>query len=101
MIDLTVEIPLTLREASRLPQLRKNGRRPHIASVYRWVTSGCRGVVLESAVVGGSRVTTSESIDRWIAALTAETKPHSQVRTPARRRRDHNRADADLAQAGW
>jgi hypothetical protein len=102
MIDLSSEIPMTLRAACSAPQLRRNGRKPHIASVYRWVTRGCRGIVLESVVCAGSRVTTLEAIDRWIAALTASAGGDpTPVRTPIRRQRDHDRAQANLEEAGW
>jgi hypothetical protein len=104
MIDLTCEQPLTLKAASRLPQLRRNGRPPHIASLYRWVFRGCRGIRLDSVVVAGSRVTTSESVDRWIAALTANANGESAAtatRTPIRRKRDHDRAERNLADDGW
>ena len=101
-INLLVELPLTLREATRLPQLQRDGRRPHIASLYRWVTAGARGIRLESVVVGGARCTTSEAVDRWIAALTAAAAGDAHpTRTPTQRQRDHDRADATLAKNGW
>lgn len=105
MIDLNSEIPVTLRAACDAPQLRRNGRKPHIASMYRWVTRGCRGIVLESLVVAGSRVTTMEAIDRWIASLSANDKVQPAAshnyRTTLRRQRDHARAEAELKKAHW
>jgi hypothetical protein len=101
-IDLTAETPLTLREATKLPQLRRNGRAPHIASIYRWATVGCRGLTLATVVIAGSRCTTSAAIDRWIAALTAAAGGQpTPVRTPVRRRRDHERANETLEKSGW
>jgi len=104
MIDLSVEVPVTLTHAAKLPQLQRNGQRPHVATIFRWATAGCRGVKLEVVNVGGARCTTSEAVDRWIAALTAQDqgKPApSPARTPLRRQRDHERAQRELAEAGW
>jgi hypothetical protein len=105
MIDLEIEKPISLREATKLRPLQKNGRPPHISALYRWCHGGCRGIVLESIVIGGSRCTSVEAIDRWITLLTAKAN-HQPVddqpaRTPTRRQRDHDRADASLAGAGW
>lgn len=102
MIDLSVETPLTLREACALPQLQRNGRKPHLASMYRWVSRGCRGIRLESIVVAGSRCVTAEAVDRWIAQLTAPSSGDTPpLRTPQKRQRDHERADSALAEKGW
>jgi hypothetical protein len=104
MIDLTIEQPLTLREATQLPALARNGRKPHISALYRWCTAGVRGVVLESIVVGGSRCTTAEAVKRWIAALTAAANghaSHAERRTPLRRQREHDRAETELKNAAW
>jgi hypothetical protein len=106
MIDLLNETPITLLRATALPQLRRNGRKPHLASLHRWCSRGCRGIPLESIVVGGARCVTSESVDRWIDALTRQANgqtPHEYIhqRTPLRRQRDSQRASEELAAAGW
>jgi hypothetical protein len=105
MIDLISEKPLTLQAAAKLPQLRRNGRSPHIATIYRWVDRGCRGLKLESVVIGGSRCTTSEAIDRWIAALSAggdtQSAPINVLKTPNQRQREHERSERALDEAGW
>jgi hypothetical protein len=101
-IDLTVEPPLTLREATKLPQLRRNGRRPHIASMHRWAAAGIRGIKLETIVVAGSRCTTSAAVNRWIGALTADANGESlSARTPLMRKRAQRHANDILEKAGW
>jgi hypothetical protein len=100
MIDLLKEQPVTLAKATRMSQLRRDGRSPHVSQLYRWTGRGIRGHVLESVVIGGARCTTSEAVDRWIAALSGEPVTRT-TRTPVRRRQDHDRAERTLAAAGW
>ena len=91
MIDLQAEKPLTLTAAAKLPQLRRNGRSSHIATVYRWAERGCRGIVLESIVIGGSRCTTAEAVDRWIVALTASAGGEpTPIQAPRQRELAHS-----------
>jgi hypothetical protein len=67
MVALLSESLLTLTEASkRLPT------RPHAATIWRWYTHGLRGRRLETAIVGGRRVTSVEALERFVAALTTE-----------------------------
>jgi hypothetical protein len=70
MIDLSRERPITLNAARRLPELSRDGRRPDIASLYRWTGKGLRGIRLESVQIGGSRCTSVEAVRRFINALT-------------------------------
>jgi hypothetical protein len=100
MIDLQIEKPVTIARAMKLPQLSRNGKPPHVAQGYRWCGKGLKGIVLESVVIGGSRCTTSEAVDRWIAALSGYAVTET-TRTPVRRQRDHDRAERTLAAAGW
>lgn len=59
---------LTLSEASEIVP-RVNGRKVHPATVWRWATSGVRGVRLRSRLVGGRRVTTEADIEVFLNAL--------------------------------
>lgn len=71
MIDLNTEAALTLNAARKLPELRRDGKRPDLATLYRWSSPrGCRGVRLETVQIGGSRCTTHEAVRRFIHALT-------------------------------
>jgi hypothetical protein len=47
------------------------GRRPHISTAMRWITRGSRGVVLESHLLGGRRLTTVDAVHRFVHAVTA------------------------------
>ncbi len=100
MIDLQTESALTASAVAKLPQLRRNGRSPHISQVHRWWTCGLKGHRLESIVVAGTRCSTSEAVDRWIAALSGHVVAEAN-RTPVRRARETERAGQELAAAGW
>jgi hypothetical protein len=67
-VNLTTEQSFPLARAADLlePVL---GRRPHYSTLYTWTTKGLRGVRLESVRVGGSIVTSRESLDRFFARL--------------------------------
>lgn len=102
VIDLQIESALTASAVARLPQLRRNGKSPHLSQVHRWWANGLKGHRLESIVVAGTRCSTSEAVDRWIAALSSQGSAGVQhSRTPLRRQRDHERADKLLTSEGW
>jgi hypothetical protein len=91
MIDLLLEQPIPLVEAARECPRRRRGRPTHVSCLYRWTTSGCRGVVLESVQIGGTRCTTREAMARFFEALTFGVDDHQRVRSPSKRQRaaDH------------
>jgi transposase len=44
--------------------------RPHIATVWRWATKGMKnGIKLDTAMIGGKRYTTEESVAKFLEAL--------------------------------
>jgi hypothetical protein len=64
------------------------GRRPHAATVHRWILRGVGGVHLEAVKLGGRWATSVEAVDRFIDRLThAATAPAPQLRPPAAARR--------------
>jgi hypothetical protein len=69
MADLMSEDLVTLRQAAALLPHRR-GRPTAYSTVWRWATRGARGVVLETVVLGGGRVTSRQAISRFAAALT-------------------------------
>jgi hypothetical protein len=71
MIDPLVECILSLTDAAKTLPGRRQGKKPHVSCVYRWTVAGCRGVVLESIQVGGTRCTSREAIARFLDRLTA------------------------------
>lgn len=44
---------------------KRNGKKVHYSTIYRWATKGARGKVLESTLVGGVRYTTREALLRF------------------------------------
>ena len=71
MIDLTEETVIPIGEAAHhLPKRR--GKKIHISTLYRWATSGVRGVQLETILVGGSRCTSLEALQRFSQRLSEE-----------------------------
>ena len=72
MINFEFEELLTLREAvGKLPGSRA-GKRPHINTIRRWAAKGTRGVVLETLLVGGTRCTSLQALQRFFAQLSAQ-----------------------------
>lgn len=98
MIDLVKEKPITLNAARALPELNRDGRRPDVASLYRWSGKGLRGLRLECVQIGGSRCTTVEAVRRFIRALTERDIGASSTATEDAE--DAERAEAELT-AAW
>lgn len=70
MIDPNAESLISLSEAARSLPRRRAGKRPHVSCIYRWTTTGCRGIVLESLQIGGTRCTSREALTRFFQRLT-------------------------------
>lgn len=51
----------------RLPR-RPNGRRVHIATIYRWVNGGVQGHRLEAMKIGGTTYTSLEAMERFVSS---------------------------------
>ncbi len=65
MLDSPNEELIPLSEASNhLP--RRHGKKVHYSTLYRWITKGARGRVLESRTVGGVRYTSVEALNRFV-----------------------------------
>ena len=73
MIDLTTETVISLTEAAKRLPARRSGKRPHVATLYRWSQRGCRGVRLETCQVGGTRCTSVEALQRFVNQLSKST----------------------------
>lgn len=70
MIDLENEEILTFQDAcQRLPRKRA-GRRMHPGTLYRWASTGLRGVRLETLQVGGSQCTSVQALQRFFERLS-------------------------------
>jgi Protein of unknown function (DUF1580) len=77
MIDLTRESPVTFEAAPALvPAINSvagmEARRSlNPRTIYNWASRGKRGVILESAAIGGILVTTREALQRFFQRLSA------------------------------
>jgi len=104
MVDSINEKLLSLTQAARtLDVVRREGKRPNVATLYRWSTTGCRGVKLDTVQVGGTRCTSREALQRFFEALSAQpkTKPTATAEPLSRpARRSPRRAEALLDRAG-
>lgn len=81
MIDISVEDIMPIEQA-RLWLGERLGTAPSKVAVRRWITSGIKGVVLESLLVGGRRYTSREAVQRFIAGTSGE-----KIAVPSARRR--------------
>lgn len=65
-IDINTETLVRLSEAPQYMPIK-----PHRNTLERWWRSGCRGVQLETVLLGGFRYTSVQAIDRFFAAINA------------------------------
>jgi len=68
-IDLQTETILALRDVAS-----KTCFKVHISSLHRWRLRGIRGIRLETALVGGARVTSVEALQRFSEALSRQNQ---------------------------
>jgi len=65
MLNIKTEMILTFPDAvAFLPS------HPHTNTLHRWRTKGVKGVKLESAKIGGARVTSVEALARFAEKLS-------------------------------
>lgn len=101
MIDIQTEAVSSLTEVAKskcLPRRRK-GKRPHVATLFRWATVGVRGVVLETIQCGGTRCTSVEALQRFFDRCTDPAAP-PKTRTTKARQREMAKAECKLHAAG-
>jgi len=94
-IDLKNEDVVTLAElAKSLPG------RPSVRTLWRWATKGRLGVTLETACLGGKRVSSMEAAqrfsDRLTAAVNAKADDVDQHRQKQIARAERELDDADV-----
>jgi hypothetical protein len=97
MIDHEKEHLLSMTEAAKqLPG------RPNVATLWRWRTSGCRGIKLETVLSGGRRYTSVEALRRFLKRVTdAADGAIDRPRTSRQRAADISRAEKELSESGW
>ena len=76
MIDIQSE---TLIPFSKLAKWTEEnlGNRISPNSAHRWRLRGCRGIKLETILLGGTRTTSVEALQRFIEATTRAQDGHS------------------------
>ena len=96
MIDIHTESLIPVNEIpSHVPG------RIHLATGWRWIQRGCRGVKLETVLVGGRRYCSREAIHRFIEATTAAADGDDHSAMPSnQRQRDIDRARRECKLAG-
>jgi hypothetical protein len=104
-IDISTETVVSLTEATRHLPERRGGKRPNVATLYRWTNEGCRGVRLDYTMVGATRCTSLEALQRFFDTLTqAAESGRTPVPTPPVHTKSRQRAIAAaerrLARAG-
>ena len=97
MLDLNAEHIISLTEAATTLPRRRRGSKPHVATLYRWALTGCRGVKLETIQIGGTKCTSREALQRFFERLSNPAKNT----TPAEPTTAHDRAARELDKAGW
>jgi hypothetical protein len=94
MIDPKSEELLTVKQAAQLPELHRNGRPIHFATVWRWIAQH----KLDVLKVGGVTLTSREAVSRMIA----QANPGVTIPTtsPRERKRQIDSAERRLAACG-
>ena len=100
-IDIHSGNLLLLKDAAkRLPS------RPHVSTLWRWHKRGCRGIRLETVVIGGQRYTSEGALQRFVERTTAAhdqgaALPVTPINETLRRRRAAiEKAERELEAAG-
>jgi hypothetical protein len=103
-IDLTSERLITPTEYTRMRPPGRNGRPMHVATAYRHIFPGVRGVRLEHVKIGGNTYTSVEAVQRFADRLTLASERAVEAapapRSPRARRRAVERAEAELSRLG-
>ena len=101
MIDLSNETVLSFSDAAKRLPRRRAGKRPHVATLYRWATRGCQGVKLETIRVGGTLCTSAEALQRFCERLSNPDESSDVAGYGSRsRQRQIAQAEHELEQAG-
>jgi Protein of unknown function (DUF1580) len=84
MIDSASETLISLADAAGELPRRRRGCKVHVSCLYRWSTVGCRGIVLETLQVGGTRCTSREALQRFFERLSAPVQAGGVGGSPSR-----------------
>ncbi len=70
MIDRTRERLIPIASLGEHGRLWPDGRAPHPETIARWARRGCRGIRLETVLLGGRRYSSLEAIERFFNSLS-------------------------------
>ena len=104
MISIETEHLLTLAEACTLLPRRRAGKKCAVSTLHRWRLRGIRGVRLESAMLGGIRMTSVQAIQRFMDRVSSRSErevPEFASRTSEARDRQLAKVDAELEMEGF
>lgn len=91
---------LTLAEACKLLP-KRNGKKLHLCTLWRWCRKGVRGVLLRTVPVGGHLYTTAAFVQAFLDALADERKRrNAPIPWPRRNDACHSEARRILAKKG-
>jgi hypothetical protein len=95
------ETPFSLAELPKQPFVpRKNGRKLHPSTAFRWAQRGVRGQRLEVARCGGALCTTPSAVARFFARLSGAAAIVNRTPTRAQSARRLDRVECELAKEG-
>jgi hypothetical protein len=98
-IELNSEQIISVREVAGLKFMRGRRKKLSNATLWRWITCGLRGVKLETILIGGTRCTSVEAVERFIMATQSEAKTR-HGRTPSQRAKALAKCTAKLEAIG-
>ena len=97
MIDISREETFSLLDAAKRLPCRRAGKRPNIATLYRWAQIGCRGIKLEVINIGATKCTSMEALQRFFDALTEQSQERSAPAAMATRMTPERRRQIEAA----
>ena len=100
-IDIATETVISPKGAVPYVPRRRKGKRVALATIYRWMEPGVRGVKLEYLQVGNCRCTSVQALQRFFDRLTEGPDLQAQpTRTVARRQGSAAAAEQELDREG-
>jgi hypothetical protein len=101
MIDVSSETVVSLTEASKHVPSRRQGKKTAVSTIWRWAMKGIRGVKLETIMIGGTRCTSLQALQRFFEQVTEVTNGTTAMPSTSRRRQSQlQAAEAELEAAG-
>ena len=89
-INLSDLIPI--RELPAVLPKQANGKRIHIATVYRWIQRGVAGICLEATKLGGKTYVSKEAIEQFCDQISNKPGEPPSIRTTKARQKQADQA---------